>query len=77
MSAVYNPSNYVYLKASHKYRKNKVGVDHSSADLILNSIGDDRVVSWQTGARLTRLSTDEPLMNNLVCKASTELVAGE
>ena len=34
MSFVYNPKNYLYLKSSLKTRKNKVGVDHSSAKLL-------------------------------------------
>ena len=77
MSAVYNPRNELFIKASHKYRKNKIGVDHSSAALIDNAIGDDHVVSWRAGAHMSRLGTDEPLMNNLVVKASTELVTGD
>ena len=77
MSFIYNPKNFVYLKASVKKRSNKVGSAHSSAALLENAIGDDRVVSFKIGSRIGRLGSEIPLFNNLVAKASTELIRGD
>ena len=74
---MYNPKNFIYLKASTKRRVNKVGAEHSSAALLENATGDDRVMSFKLGSRFSRLSQDEPLMRNLVAKASTELIKGD
>lgn len=77
MSFVYNPRNLVYLKASIKDRNNAVGSEHSSAALLENATGHSRVACFKMGAQMSRLSVDEPLMRNIVAKASTELVTGE
>ena len=58
-------------------RKNKVGSQHSSAALIENATGDDKVTSYTIGARMSRLSVDEPLFKNFVAKASAGLISGQ
>ena len=76
MSFVYNPKNFIYFKTSEKRRLNKVGTEHSSAALLENATGDDKVMSFKFGSRLARLSQSEPLLKNYVGKASIELIKG-
>lgn len=76
-SFVYNPKNFYYLKASVKSRRNRVGAQHSSAALLENAMGDDKVLCVKAGTRLALLNVEEPLMSNLVFKSSAELVNGE
>ena len=56
MAFMYNPKNFLYMKASSKRRMNKVGADHSSAALLENATGDDRVMSFKLGSRFSRLA---------------------
>ena len=77
MSFVNNPKNFIYVKGSLKQRQNKVGSDHSSAALLENALGDDKISSLKLGSRLGILSATEPLFKNFVAKASTEIVKGE
>ena len=77
MSFVNNPKNFIYLKGSLKQRANKVGADHSSAALLENATGDDRVSSVKIGTRVGHLGVEEPLFNNFVAKTSTEFIQGE
>ena len=77
MNFVNNPKNYLYAKLSRKNRANRVGADHSSAALLENAIGDDRVTSIKIGSRFSRLGENGPLFKNYVGKASTEIISGE
>ena len=56
MAFMYNPKNFLYMKASSKRRMNKVGADHSSAVLLENATGDDKVMSFKFGSRFSRLA---------------------
>ena len=37
----FSPQNHAYLKVSQKFRSNKVGLEHSSAALLENAVGED------------------------------------
>ena len=76
MSFEYNPQNYMYAKMSRKSRQNKVGVDHPSATLLENAIGQDSVNAYKLGFKFSKLGMPVPRNSNLVAKASTELVRG-
>ena len=78
MTFFYNPKNYLYLKQSVKQRSNRVfGGRNSSAALLENATGDDKVFSLKIGSRLGRLGASEPSLNNFVSKASVEVIKSE
>jgi len=58
MQFQYNPKNIVYVKASQKRRVNQVAAGHSSAALLENAIGDDKVWVFKFGARMSRLAIE-------------------
>ena len=72
MMFVYNPKNFLYAKVSMKQRKTTANIDSTA-----NYACSDTIYSFKLGSRFARLASAEPLMNNLIAKTSTELIASE
>ena len=63
------PPNYLYVKASHKSRKNKVDSDKASGEMLKNAMHPDRLLSLKLGHK----NVYESLGLDALAKSSLEL----